>query len=90
MRHAANAVTVELFPETMTVAQAALPLKYRFTPGHPLDGLTLTVPLPLLNQLPDAQLSWLVPGHGARKGHALPEGAAQGDPQPRDPACPRS
>ena len=62
MRHAANAITVELFPETLTVAQTALPLKYRFTPGHPLDGLTLTVPLPLLNQLPDPQLSWLVPG----------------------------
>ncbi len=62
MRHAASAVTVDLFPEAMTVGETALPLKYRFAPGHPLDGLTVTVPLPLLNQLPDARLSWLVPG----------------------------
>ncbi|HEY5862472.1 MAG TPA: ATP-dependent RNA helicase HrpA, partial [Casimicrobiaceae bacterium] len=62
MRHAASQVTEELFPETLTMAGAALPLKYRFAPGHALDGLTLSVPLPLLNQLDDARLSWLVPG----------------------------
>ena len=62
MRHAAHEVTQDLFPEHMALAGASLPLKYRFAPGHPLDGLTLTVPLRLLNQLPDAQLTWLVPG----------------------------
>ncbi|MEP7329834.1 MAG: ATP-dependent RNA helicase HrpA, partial [Betaproteobacteria bacterium] len=45
MRHAAAAVTVELYPETIKLAGTTLPLKYRFSPGHPLDGLTLTVPL---------------------------------------------
>ncbi|HEX6793903.1 MAG TPA: ATP-dependent RNA helicase HrpA [Casimicrobiaceae bacterium] len=62
MRHAAFAVTETLFPETLTIAGSALPLEYRFAPGHPLDGLTLTVPLALLNQIDDATLSWLVPG----------------------------
>jgi ATP-dependent helicase HrpA len=62
MRHAASAVTVDLFPEAIALDGSALPLKYRFTPGHPLDGLTLTVPLRLLNQVPDARLTWLVPG----------------------------
>ncbi len=62
MRHAAAQVTETLFPETLAMAGATLPLKYRFSPGHPLDGLTLTVPLALLNQLDDARLSWLVPG----------------------------
>ena len=62
MRHAALSVTEELFPETLAVAGATLPLKYRFAPGHPLDGLTLTVPLALLNQIDEAALSWLVPG----------------------------
>jgi hypothetical protein len=62
MRHAAEDVTEALFPETLEVAGATLPLKYRFSPGHPLDGLTLTVPLALLNRLDDAALSWLVPG----------------------------
>jgi len=62
MRHAAAHVTEALFPESLPMAGANLPLKYRFAPGHPLDGLTLTVPLALLNQLDDARLTWLVPG----------------------------
>jgi ATP-dependent helicase HrpA len=62
MRHAASSVTEALFPPTLAIAGAALPLKYRFAPGHALDGLTLTVPLALLNQVDDATLSWLVPG----------------------------
>jgi len=62
MRHAAASVTAALFPETLHVADADFPLAYRFAPGHPLDGLTLTVPLAQLNQIDAATLSWLVPG----------------------------
>ena len=62
MRHGADAVTADLFPEIFTLGEVRLPLKYRFCPGHPLDGLTLTVPLRLLNQLPEDRLTWLVPG----------------------------
>ncbi len=62
MRHAALAVTEALFPETMHIAGGDFPLVYRFAPGHPLDGLTLTVPLARLNQVDGATLSWLVPG----------------------------
>ena len=62
MRHSAADVTEALFPEHVDMAGASLPLKYRFAPSHAQDGVTLTVPLPLLNQLDDARLSWLVPG----------------------------
>ncbi len=62
MRHAAAHVTEALFPESLAMAGAELPLKYRFAPGHPEDGLTLTVPLALLNQIDGTRLSWLVPG----------------------------
>jgi len=62
MRHAATQVTVELYPEQLAVSGTTLPLKYRFAPGHPLDGLTATVPLALLNQVDEARLTWLVPG----------------------------
>jgi ATP-dependent helicase HrpA len=62
MRHAALEVTETLFPEAIAMAGATLPLKYRFEPGHPFDGVTVTVPLALLNQLDAARLSWLVPG----------------------------
>ncbi len=62
MRHAAEQVTEAQFPESFALAGTELPLKYRFAPGHPLDGLTLTVPLALLNQIDEARMSWLVPG----------------------------
>src|SRR5437868_4416193 len=62
MRHGASGVTEAQYPEFLEMAGVRLPLKYRFAPGHPLDGLTLTVPLALLNQLDAARLSWLVPG----------------------------
>jgi ATP-dependent helicase HrpA len=62
MRHAARDVTEELYPETLAMAGTRLPVKYRFAPGHPLDGLTLTVPLALLNQLDGTRLGWVVPG----------------------------
>lgn len=39
-----------------------IPLKYRFEPGHVLDGVTATIPLALLNQLNPVQTEWLVPG----------------------------
>src|SRR5207245_7223942 len=62
MRHAATHVTEALFPSSFAQDGAKLPLDYRFAPGHPRDGLTLTVPLALLNQVDDARLTWLVPG----------------------------
>ena len=62
MRHAALNVTEALFPEQMALAGNELPLRYRFAPGQPNDGLTLTVPLALLNQIDAGRLSWLVPG----------------------------
>ena len=51
-----------LFPETMLVDDVACALKYRFEPGHPLDGVTLHLPLYLLNRIEPAQVDWLVPG----------------------------
>src|SRR5512143_627016 len=51
-----------LFPETMAVDGVACQLKYRFEPGHALDGVTLRLPLYLLNRIEVAQIDWLVPG----------------------------
>jgi ATP-dependent helicase HrpA len=62
MRHGAESVTEELFPRQLAMGEATFPLAYRFEPGHPLDGVTMTVPLALLNQVDDAAVDWLVPG----------------------------
>ncbi|HET9482619.1 MAG TPA: DUF3418 domain-containing protein, partial [Xanthomonadales bacterium] len=52
----------EAFPATLSVLGQRLKLEYRFAPGEPADGVTLEVPLGLLNALPAARLTWLVPG----------------------------
>ncbi len=62
MRHGADNVTEEFFPKTMLVGEVECPLSYRFDPGHPLDGVTLTVPLHLLNRVDENRCGWLVPG----------------------------
>ena len=61
MRHAAADVTEDLYPEHMEIAGQQLRLDYRFEPGHALDGVTMTVPLPMLNQVDERRCEWLVP-----------------------------
>ena len=62
MRHAATDVSEAQFPGRLSVGDVYLKLAYRFEPTHPLDGVTLTVPLALLNQLDAGRFEWLVPG----------------------------
>ncbi|OIQ82726.1 ATP-dependent RNA helicase HrpB [mine drainage metagenome] len=62
MRHAASGITEAQFPETYDLDGMEIPLKYRFEPGHPLDGVTATIPLAWLNQLDLTRAEWLVPG----------------------------
>jgi ATP-dependent helicase HrpA len=77
MRHAADAITPDLFPVLLRVGSHEFPLTYRFEPGHPLDGVTLTLPLLALGQLDDGALSWLVPGMVRDKVTALLRGLPQ-------------
>jgi ATP-dependent helicase HrpA len=62
MRHDASNVNESQFPNAMTVAGNVFPLSYRFEPAAQDDGVTLTIPLSLINQLEEQQLAWLVPG----------------------------
>ncbi|MEO8006998.1 MAG: ATP-dependent RNA helicase HrpA, partial [Betaproteobacteria bacterium] len=62
MRHAAEQITEELFPDTLSVGMQTFDLSYRFDPGHALDGVTMIVPLHLLNQLDERRCEWLVGG----------------------------
>ena len=55
------------FPASLDVAGQALRLAYRFVPGDAADGVTLDVPLALLNMVPVARCEWLVPGLLAEK-----------------------
>ena len=62
MQHAAAHITEEQFPKHWQTADGKFKLSYRFEPHHPLDGVTLTLPLTVLNRISPAALEWLVPG----------------------------
>ena len=62
MRHEAAGITTENFPHEFQLGPNRLALEYHFEPRAPKDGVTMTVPVALLNQVPVARCEWLVPG----------------------------
>ena len=71
MRHDAAGITTENFPPSLDLGANRFALEYHFEPGSPRDGVTLVVPLALLNQVPPARTEWLVPGLLREKVKAL-------------------
>ncbi|WP_133947768.1 ATP-dependent RNA helicase HrpA [Rhodanobacter sp. TND4FH1] len=55
------------FPATLDLPPQKYKLEYRFVPGDEADGVTLHLPLAMLNALPAARCEWLVPGLLAEK-----------------------
>jgi ATP-dependent helicase HrpA len=51
-----------LFPDQVSLENSVLPLSYAFAPGEEEDGVTVRIPLPLAQQLSQAQLQWIIPG----------------------------
>ncbi|WP_199171403.1 ATP-dependent RNA helicase HrpA [Luteimonas rhizosphaerae] len=62
------------FPAFIALGDARLAVSYRFEPGAPDDGMTVSVPLHLLNALDAERLSWLAPGFVEDKAAALIRG----------------
>lgn len=62
MRHEAAGITVDRYPKSITMNGLELNTAYHFEPGSPKDGVTLIVPLSVLNQVDPLQADWLVPG----------------------------
>ena len=56
------AIGAREFPAHLDVAGHRLRLSYRFVPGDAADGVTLHVPLALVNAVSAARCEWLVPG----------------------------
>ncbi|MCW0200788.1 MAG: ATP-dependent RNA helicase HrpA [Rhodanobacter thiooxydans] len=50
------------FPAVLEIPPQRYKLEYRFVPGDEADGVTLQLPLAMLNALPPARCEWLVPG----------------------------
>jgi len=60
-------ISSDQFPEALRIGDLTLPLRYVFDPGAEDDGVTVRVPLAVLNVLPAEPLEWLVPGLLATK-----------------------
>ncbi len=67
MRHEAAGITLDRYPKTIKMAGTELQLSYHFEPGSPKDGVTMVVPLALLNQVDQRRCEWLVPGLALEK-----------------------
>jgi ATP-dependent helicase HrpA len=67
MRHEAAGITTEHFPPQLQMNNVSYALAYNFAPGKNDDGVTLTVPQALINQVQPARCEWLVPGILAEK-----------------------
>ncbi|QCU72706.1 ATP-dependent RNA helicase HrpA [Luteimonas yindakuii] len=70
----ADETDADRFPKVLAVGNARLEVSYRFEPGAVDDGMTVRVPLHLLNALDPARLSWLAPGFVEDRAAALIRG----------------
>nr|WP_240783709.1 ATP-dependent RNA helicase HrpA [Rheinheimera aquimaris] len=57
----ASDITADKFPEQWRQGNLTLPLEYHFAPGEIDDGVSLIIPLALLNQIEDQGFDWLIP-----------------------------
>ncbi|MBU0747352.1 MAG: ATP-dependent RNA helicase HrpA [Gammaproteobacteria bacterium] len=62
MRHEAAGITTNAFPKTVRLGGVDCAASYLHEPGDPRDGITVTIPLFVLNQVNDERCEWLVPG----------------------------
>ncbi len=62
MRHEAAGITTAAFPKTIRLGGIDCAASYLHEPGDPKDGLTVTVPIYVLNQVNEERCDWLVPG----------------------------
>ncbi len=71
MRHEAAGITTASFPKTVRLGGVDCAATYLHEPGDARDGVTVTVPLFVLNQVNDERCEWLVPGMLKEKVQAL-------------------
>ena len=62
MRHEAAGITTDNFPKLVKLGGVDCAAAYLHSPGDARDGVTVTVPLFVLNQVSDERAEWLVPG----------------------------
>lgn len=71
MRHQAAGITTQSFPPTLRLGGVDCAATYLHEPGDAKDGLTVAVPLFVLNQVSEERCEWLVTGMLKDKVQAL-------------------
>ncbi|MER5211222.1 ATP-dependent RNA helicase HrpA [Streptomyces sp. NPDC002838] len=62
IRESAEAVTKDDYPDTWRQGPLKFRVTYQFEPGADADGVTVHVPLQVLNQVTDEGFDWQIPG----------------------------
>ncbi|WP_330467167.1 ATP-dependent RNA helicase HrpA [Streptomyces longwoodensis] len=62
IRESAEAVTKADYPDTWRQGELRFRVTYQFEPGADADGVTVHVPLQVLNQVTDEGFDWQIPG----------------------------
>lgn len=57
-----NQSDVAQFPDTIDVNGKTIDVSYKFEPGQPEDGVSLSIPVTVLAHFPEHIADWLVPG----------------------------
>jgi len=58
----ADVVSIDDYPQTWAANGIPLPVTYQFEPGTAADGVTVHIPLDMLNQIDDTGFEWQVAG----------------------------
>ncbi|MBT0726397.1 ATP-dependent RNA helicase HrpA [Rosenbergiella australiborealis] len=62
VRDGAGQIDANDYPNHWRQGNVQLPLSYQFEPGNDADGVTVHIPLPLLNQIDETGFDWQIPG----------------------------
>ncbi|GGV01098.1 ATP-dependent helicase [Streptomyces filipinensis] len=62
IRESAEAVTKADYPDSWRQGQLTFRVTYQFEPGADADGVTVHIPLQVLNQVTDEGFEWQIPG----------------------------
>ncbi|WP_086802448.1 ATP-dependent RNA helicase HrpA [Streptomyces caniscabiei] len=62
IRESAEAVTKDDYPDSWRQGQLKFRVTYQFEPGADADGVTVHIPLQVLNQVTDEGFDWQIPG----------------------------
>ncbi|GAB3925856.1 hypothetical protein GCM10027613_39330 [Microlunatus endophyticus] len=57
-----NVAHIDEFPDVWTSGEMSFEIGYRFQPGTARDGVSIEIPVGLLNQVSESDFSWQVPG----------------------------